>query len=143
MFAVPCGDTVLVDAAQEVKPRWWPAFMAPYIIWNHIILTLADTPEGCAPNLQKKPFPPSSLLNLPSPCRNPPMHHSPTRQERKGSVKENFSSAISSPCCSNIFLIMSSPAQETLSEEACFFFNSLSPGFLSLILGREHWPEWQ
>ncbi|CAL8465499.1 g5035 [Coccomyxa elongata] len=43
---VPCGNTVLVDAAQEVKPKWWPAMMRPYVVWNHIILTLADSPEG-------------------------------------------------------------------------------------------------
>lgn len=47
--AVPCGDTVLVDAAQEVKPKWWPTMMRPYVVWNHIILTLADSPDGYAP----------------------------------------------------------------------------------------------
>ncbi|EIE23049.1 hypothetical protein COCSUDRAFT_63431 [Coccomyxa subellipsoidea C-169] len=43
---VPCGDTVLVDVAQEVKPRYWPALMPAYVIWNHIVLTLADSPDG-------------------------------------------------------------------------------------------------
>ncbi len=47
--AVHCGNTVLVDAAQEVKPKWWPAMMRPYVVWNHIILTLADSPEGSPP----------------------------------------------------------------------------------------------
>ncbi|KAK9833268.1 hypothetical protein WJX81_001446 [Elliptochloris bilobata] len=43
---VPSGNTVLVDVSQEYKPFWWPPLLPPRIMWNHIILTLADGPNG-------------------------------------------------------------------------------------------------
>ena len=45
---VICGDVVAIDAAQEFTPVWYPAFMQPFMQWNHIILTLEDGPDGCA-----------------------------------------------------------------------------------------------
>ena len=44
--AVPAGDLVLVDAVQEARPRFLPDFVAPWVVWNHIVLRLGDSPDG-------------------------------------------------------------------------------------------------
>ncbi len=44
--AVPAGDLVLVDAVQEARPRFLPGFVAPWVVWNHIVLRLGDSPDG-------------------------------------------------------------------------------------------------
>ena len=46
--AVPCGKLVAIDASQEFTPHWWPASLPGFVQWNHILLTLADGPYGCA-----------------------------------------------------------------------------------------------
>ena len=46
MHAVPAGDLVLVDAVQEARPRFLPDFVAPWVVWNHIVLRLGDSPDG-------------------------------------------------------------------------------------------------
>ncbi|CAL5221947.1 g4224 [Coccomyxa viridis] len=43
---VPAGDLVLVDAVQEARPRFLPDFVAPWVVWNHIVLRLGDSPDG-------------------------------------------------------------------------------------------------
>ena len=44
--AVPAGDLVLVDAVQEARPRFLLDFVAPWVVWNHIVLRLGDSPDG-------------------------------------------------------------------------------------------------
>lgn len=52
--AVPSNDTVFIEAKYEVKPRMLRAFMPPFVIWSHTILTLADTPEECEHIIRKE-----------------------------------------------------------------------------------------
>ena len=48
---MPAGDLVLVDAVQEARPRFLPDFVAPWVVWNHIVLRLGDSPDGrCSPH---------------------------------------------------------------------------------------------
>ncbi len=44
VYAVPSADgkLVLVDAAQAFRPRLWPAFLPPFHVWMHIVLTLQE-----------------------------------------------------------------------------------------------------
>jgi uncharacterized membrane protein len=44
--AVPAGDLVLVDATQEARLRFLPNFLAPWVVWNHIVLRLGDSQDG-------------------------------------------------------------------------------------------------
>ena len=44
--AVPAGDLVLVDVAQEARLRFLPDFVAPWVVWNHIVLRLGESREG-------------------------------------------------------------------------------------------------
>ncbi len=37
---------MLVDAVQEARPRFLPDFVAPWVVWNHIVLRLGDSPDG-------------------------------------------------------------------------------------------------
>ena len=46
MHAVPAGDLVMVDAVQEARPKWLPDFIAPWVVWNYIVLRLGDAPDG-------------------------------------------------------------------------------------------------
>ena len=46
VHAVPAGDLVMVDAVQEARPRWLPEFIAPWVVWNYIVLRLGDAPDG-------------------------------------------------------------------------------------------------
>ena len=45
-FAVPAGDLVLVDVAQEARLRFLPDFVAPWVVWNHIVLRLGESRDG-------------------------------------------------------------------------------------------------
>ena len=50
LIAVPRGDRVMVNAVQTWTPRLWPAFLLHPPVWyQHILLSTADTPAGCAP----------------------------------------------------------------------------------------------
>jgi hypothetical protein len=44
--AVPAGDLVLVDVAQEARLRFLPDFVAPWVVWNHIVLRLGESRDG-------------------------------------------------------------------------------------------------
>ena len=46
MHAVAAGDLVMVDAVQEARPKWLPDFIAPWVVWNYIVLRLGDAPDG-------------------------------------------------------------------------------------------------
>ncbi|CAK0786568.1 hypothetical protein CVIRNUC_009781 [Coccomyxa viridis] len=43
---LPAGDLVMVDAVQEARPKWLPDFIAPWVVWNYIVLRLGDAPDG-------------------------------------------------------------------------------------------------